>query len=120
LLKLGVYSSQWFLIAVMAILPSENPRIVKYLTREKSIPHESQVCGAKRSHECHSWGIDFSLVRYFTILGFSDGRIVAFSTNFTMFIYFRNNESKIVWVFRAEENSFIPLLVLSWNEQQSR
>jgi hypothetical protein len=33
------------------ILPSENPRIVKYLTREKSIPHESQVCGAKRSHE---------------------------------------------------------------------
>jgi hypothetical protein len=30
------------------------------------------VCGAKRSHE---WAIDFSRVRYFTILGFSDGRI---------------------------------------------
>jgi hypothetical protein len=28
-------------------------------------------------HTCDSWGIEFSLVRYFTILGFSDGRIVA-------------------------------------------
>jgi hypothetical protein len=26
-------------------------------------------------HTCDSWGIDFSLVRYFTILAFSDGRI---------------------------------------------
>jgi hypothetical protein len=31
---------------IATILPSENPRIVKYLTREKSIPRESQVCGA--------------------------------------------------------------------------
>jgi hypothetical protein len=41
---------------IATILPSENPRIVKYPTSDK-------------------WGIDFSLVRYFTILGFSDGRI---------------------------------------------
>jgi hypothetical protein len=32
---------------------------------------------AHAPHTCDSWGIDFSLVRYFTILGFSDGRIVA-------------------------------------------
>jgi hypothetical protein len=32
-------------------------------------------------HTCDSWGIDFSLVRYFTILGFSDGRIVAIHNN---------------------------------------
>jgi hypothetical protein len=39
---------------IATIMPSENPRIVKYLMRENSIPHESQVCGVKRSHE---WGI---------------------------------------------------------------
>jgi hypothetical protein len=46
----------------MSILPSENPRIVNT---------------SLAPHTCDSWGIDFSLVRYFTILGFSDGRIVA-------------------------------------------
>jgi hypothetical protein len=60
----------------MSILPSENPRIVKTSLERSQYP----TCHSWlrfAPHTCDLWGIDFSLVRYYTILGFSDGRIVA-------------------------------------------
>jgi hypothetical protein len=62
----------------MAILPSENPRIVN--------------TSLERSQ--YSSGIDFSLdlVRYFTILGFSDGRIVAVSPYINVVLLSKNHK----------------------------
>jgi hypothetical protein len=51
-------------------------------SENRKIPHEREV-NTPTSHKCaersvatsDKWGIDFSRVRYFTILGFSDDRI---------------------------------------------
>jgi hypothetical protein len=60
-------TTKWKYCNDYAIWESENHE-------RKVFSHEWQVCGAKRSHEWQV-GNDFSQVRYFTILGFSDGRI---------------------------------------------
>jgi hypothetical protein len=49
-------------------------------------------------HTCDSWGIDFSLVRYFTIPGFSDGRIVAI---------LGFSDGRIVTVFAESVSDFV-------------
>jgi hypothetical protein len=51
----------YMLEGIAKILPSENPT--------------SHKCGKRSVATSDKWGIDFSQVRYFTILGFSDGRI---------------------------------------------
>jgi hypothetical protein len=51
----------YMLEGIAKILPSENPT--------------SHKCAERSVATSDKWGIDFSQVRYFTILGFSDGRI---------------------------------------------
>jgi hypothetical protein len=53
---------------------SENRKIPH--EREVNTPRVTSVRTAEQSvATSDKWGIDFSQVRYFTILGFSDGRI---------------------------------------------
>jgi hypothetical protein len=62
---------------IVTILPSENPRIVKYLTRVKSIPLYHQEVFRKVSDIPHASQVYEAepRVRYLSFLGFSDGRI---------------------------------------------